>query len=678
MSYIIKSSNPYVSVKLTTMGRELLAQGNLKFNHWAIGDSEINYNNSVSISPAILRPLDNQPTLKSFITKSDSVNPFQPITKSVINVVKATVNNKAKERGFFIKTTNYEADVNLSITSSSITKAQLNGTNIIPIVVPGIVVGDLMLLKVSLTPYSGATELKTTDSLTNLWFKIKKINPTSIELDRPTPNLTTVGSATSNALFYRGGEVTEIFNDIETAYWDSGTLSFNSNNNITCSDVAIWNMNNVWSENIAGIDTTIYDGFQKYGSQEFLGFKYPYSEILVNNIEETVVFGCNGPSVSYPDTYNKSMSIVHYTNKTISNLYGEFFYTDTENSKYLKINLPNLMYHRNVSTSGLTMGMEFIATGSTKFIEKTDIEYIDLIENPDLIGVGMIPKVVGRVFPQLKMFIFNDDEIVIATSYKSNRNWTLPSLKASVENSGDGILLPNETMYLSYILENTTNGVKTPINCQNYVKITNNTNTSKDILFNLEETGLLNYMRADGLGFNADTFKLVFQVVQDPNFRPLSNAWLEADFSSLIKTGGKIDPSKLENQSALTIGFKLLKATPTQPFNIGVKLNLPLLGNVNGDLQFGDERFFYGNLETYIGATIYKTIFDIRINSGQFNTSTNPTRSNSIATARANPLKISEIGIFDSNKNLVCIGKISNPVPLESGNTIMLELSMDF
>jgi hypothetical protein len=92
------------------------------------------------------------------------------------------------------------------------------------------------------------------------------------------------------------------------------------------------------------------------------------------------------------------------------------------------------------------------------------------------------------------------------------------------------------------------------------------------------------------------------------------------------------------------------------------------------DLQFGDERFFYGNLETYIGATIYKTIFNISLNSGQFNTTSNPTRT---STSQV-PLTVSEIGIYDSTNNLVLIGKLSTPLTLSNNNTIMIELSIDF
>jgi hypothetical protein len=39
---------------------------------------------------------------------------------------------------------------------------------------------------------------------------------------------------------------------------------------------------------------------------------------------------------------------------------------------------------------------------------------------------------------------------------------------------------------------------------------------------------------------------------------------------------------------------------------------------------------------------------------------------------------VSEIGIYDTSQNLVCIGKLSNPVKLAAGNTISFELSMDF
>ena len=79
MSYIIPSTSPFVSIKLTSIGRQNLATGSLNFSFWGIGDSELNYDresvvdtnvNSISLSATskILRPFDNQPSIKSYIT----------------------------------------------------------------------------------------------------------------------------------------------------------------------------------------------------------------------------------------------------------------------------------------------------------------------------------------------------------------------------------------------------------------------------------------------------------------------------------------------------------------------------------------------------------------------------------------------------------------------------------
>ena len=123
--------------------------------------------------------------------------------------------------------------------------------------------------------------------------------------------------------------------------------------------------------------------------------------------------------------------------------------------------MPDLMYHRRdyPTGSGTTMGMTFIATGSTKFIESTQIEYVDLIEDPTLIPSGATPAIVGKVLPQFKVVVLDDDEIVAAISYKSNRNWTLPPLTANlVSPSGStstGLLPSNQYMWLTYTFENT-------------------------------------------------------------------------------------------------------------------------------------------------------------------------------------------------------------------------------
>jgi hypothetical protein len=712
MSYIIKNSSPFVSIKLTQIGREQLAQGQLNFTSWAIGDSELNYNReeivdanqsdpSLSGSSRILRPFDRQPNFKSYITPLGATTPFQPINASNLNVVKAVVNNQAEERGFFTRAGSTATTI---VTNTFIELSEMvNNSNIIgsTIALSGyssVNVGDILLLKLANNISGSIVPNENLRALPNLWYKIQSIGVGTVTLDRPVPKVSGM-SATSQVIVYRGGEVYEtIATGTTTAYWDSGTLQFNSNDNVTCHDVPVWNMNNVWCEDLAGITglttTNLWEDYTKFGSYDYLGTKNPYLEYFCLTTASTLSFNCNGPGYSYPDDISKSISIIHFTNNSISSLYGEYLYIDTTNNKVVKIYLPDLMYHRAnyVTGSGTTQGMNFVSTGNTQFIGTSDIEYLDLIEDPTMIASGKTPLAIGKVFPQLKLIVIHDDEIVAALSYKSNRNWTLPALAAQIVSpsggTSTGILDIDETIYLTYSLEmSAATGLVSSMPCQDYIKLTNNSSGPKDIAFRIDGTDFLSYMRKienagyDGLGFYATNFKLMYQKVVDPSTRPDPALWSSYDFTSTAITGTigtTIDPKLLENQIPTTNGFilDLIKDSGSTIFNLIPLLNMAPNSSPE-NLQFGDERLFYGNVGTYIGATIYKTIFDFRVNSGQFNATTNPTRSTDPST---NPpdIKVSEVGVYDNLNNLVCIGKLSKPVALTAGQTIMLELSIDF
>jgi hypothetical protein len=717
MSYIINSTSPFVSIKLTEKGREQLAQGQLNFSFWAIGDSELNYGReaivdavhgpndlTLSATSKIMRPFDRQPNIKSYITPAGASTPFQTLTNANINVIKAVVNNEALERGFFSES----AGVYTTLSGNTYTPyveliantSIAGGSDLTLATTSAVTVGDIMLLKLTNDTVGNLSSTENATPIPSLWFKIQSMTGNTVTVDRTLPDYSSF-STNSTIIVYRGGEVyNSIATGNTTAYWDSGTLSFNASNNITCHDVPVWNMNNVWCENIAGITgltsvTPVYEDYTKFGSYPYLGTKNPYLEYLCSSTADTLNFNCNGPGFSYPDDVTKSISILHYTNNTISNLYGEFLYIDTTNSKMVQIYLPDLMYHRRGfdTGSGTTQGMRFISSGATQLVGSSDIEYIDLIEDITLLSSGdTTPLVVGRVYPQLKTIVIHDDEIVAAISYKSNRNWTLPALSAVVQapsgGTSTGVLDINQTIYMTYILEdNLTTGLQTSLQCQNYIKVTNNSSSKKDVTFRISDTDSLPYMRKielggyDGLGFYADTFKLLYQIVQDPNTRPDPGAWKTIDYTSTAITGNiseTINPTLLENPTPTITGFVLnaINDSGATTFSIINALNMAP-NNQSDYLQFGDERFFYGNLKTFIGATIYKTMFDVNVSTSTFNATSNPTRSTDPSTNPPN-IKVSEVGIYDSANNLVCIGKLSTPVALQTGNTIMLELSMDF
>jgi hypothetical protein len=91
-----------------------------------------------------------------------------------------------------------------------------------------------------------------------------------------------------------------------------------------------------------------------------------------------------------------------------------------------------------------------------------------------------IPNRVGKVFPDLKIIVIDDEELLAAMSYKSNRNWTLPAPKVSLitpnicgldNNSVEGILTGNtEYLYVTYRLSNDL-GFTNSLHCNYYQNI---------------------------------------------------------------------------------------------------------------------------------------------------------------------------------------------------------------
>jgi len=717
MSYIINNSGAFVNIKLTDSGRRKLAEGKLNFTAWGIGDSELNYNREeivdnyqsdpqLSGTSVILRPADKQPNLTSFIS-FDGVTPTNPLTSNQINTLKAIVNNKATERGFFSANTTHTEFATLLDSPYTIDNGCINNIDI----TGGTTLylgsgytyneGDYILLKFTNDTVGDLPFTANTTPIPTLWYKIQSTGSTYVIVDRELPNLNSISATTCFAI-YPQGEVYDAFGSSSTIpYWNTNTLSFDSCCYVSCSDVPVWNMNNIWCENLAGmtgssINNTIAtpnESYEKFGSWQYLGQKYPYLDYSCSPDSAGIAIDvCDTPGTSTLDTVKKSVSVIHYTNNTISNFYGEFLFIDGANGKNVNVYMPDLMYHRRdyPTGSGTTMGMTFIATGSTKFIANTQIEYVDLIEDPSLIPQGVTPAIVGKVLPQFKVVVIDDDEIVAAISYKSNRNWTLPPLSASlVSPSGTtaGILPSNHYMWLTYTFENTSSsGLTTTLPCQKYTIMANNTSGSKDVEFRLSGVDLLPYMRKiedpsyDGLGFSAKEFKVLYQIISGDT-RPVSDAWKVHDFTSTLITdfvGETIDPILLENQNSSANNFKLDTPSTISDSTFSIISSLGMAPNTNSNiLQFGDERFFYGNIDTYIGANVYKTIFRLSVSADLFKYTSNPTRSSDPST---NPsvIKVTECGIYDSSGDLVMIGKLSRPVKLNPGNTVLFELSMDF
>lgn len=426
MAFILKENLTTINIKLTSYGRKQLAEGKLNFSKWAVGDSEIDYTFFDNIgfdgfNANILRPKDQNPKIVYFIKTDEDADKFTsiPSVASQTNVI----TNTALERGFFDTSTSpkslkieptfcKQADMQINIsgvtggTSLKIKKAPSYLSNLAE---PQ--VGDYLLVK-------WANPLITAGTVTNLtnapvpyiWYKIESRtgslngNNLVVTVDKPLPHFNGQGGsiAAGTFLYPNSNERAVSGDSVQTYYgsplildfYEDAVLTFLENCNSPSIDVGVWNMAIVFTEEVAGVTSTDRN-YSHYYTKSFGGFVQ-----YVQKISPTV----------------KNIGIIHYTNNSPSNNYGESFHEDTP-----VLELPTVMWHYE---TGNTIGLTLTCGDSGKTLTDLNTRYYDLI---DPYG-----NIVGKVFNDLKLFVIEDQELLFAMTYKANRNWTLPALSAGL------------------------------------------------------------------------------------------------------------------------------------------------------------------------------------------------------------------------------------------------------
>jgi hypothetical protein len=741
MSYINKQKTNLVRVKLTEEGRRLLATGQLNFDSYYLGDTEVDYdyvrgwkdfqpksnaatgqflvhlNNGTVISDnyaKVLSPKDRQPFGTSFVYNPNTTGvTFKLSTESTLEIIKGIVSNQAEQRGFF---TGDSINGLTAYTNSDFVKfsgvinlGKFSGETDITTFTKGVLRFDELLTNVSQDDYimfkfsnntlgtnTGATLSVPT---VNTFYNITDITNTTtsvIKVDRALPVLTASTGVYITYFIIPGGNspIDDYYSlGSTTAYWNTGTLSFNSSCDICVDNIPVWNMNNFWYENMAGQysdNIDIYHTHNLFGSEDYTGTgRFLKLDALKNTTEAaySVSNTCDVTTLmSYIDPFQKGVSIIHYTNNAISNFYGEFFHVDATLNKKVEIDMPIMWHNRNYATAtGTTMGMKFVSDTTLKTIENTNIQYYDLIEYSGLSNTPSKLISVGYVFPQLKIIAITHEELLASISYKSNRNWTLPDLSVNsvtpVNGTGTGVLKPGQRLYVTYYMTANSGATTETLPCQRYAYLDNPTTMDLDVEFKINNLNNLPYMRKvesgsyDGKGWYANNFYVLAQITSGTT-RPNSNGWYEIDFTSTAITtnvNATINPILLERQTPSLNGFVIDGPTysASSIFNLGGLMSLPK-GIYYQKMTFGDERLFYGNLNTHIGATIYKSLFSINIDGIEVTNSTNPTYTN------GKDRYITEIGILSSSGVLVMEGKLSRPIKISDATRASIEMTMDF
>ena len=426
MAFIERKDPVVLNIKLTSKGRELLSKGELDFKYYAVGDSEIDYDfnrevNAVDseytgFDSSILRPADKNPNLISFITKEVSGDTYNDVT---ISPEGYRVENEVESLGFFTNNnTEFITDANhvkqpdamIEMGSGKIT----GGTSITLSKAPTYgssgqepAVGDLLFVQwthgVSTTGMTFSFDK--TFPTPNLFYRITEDpigslgdGSVTVTVDRNIPNFSglTMTGASRAMIYYNEINFTgdTILSLSATDYLDESVLSFLENSQCPTVVFPYWNMSIIFTEEIAGVQA---------GDLKYTQFKDRTFGGFVSYIQN------QAPTI-------KKLGVIHYTNSSPSNIYGEGFLQATPT-----LDIPTIMWHKSQTTE---LGLTLSCIGGQQLLAGLNLYYYDLA---DPLGF-----VVGKVFPDLKIFVIEDQELLFAMSYKSNRSWTLPDYSATL------------------------------------------------------------------------------------------------------------------------------------------------------------------------------------------------------------------------------------------------------
>jgi hypothetical protein len=220
-------------------------------------------------------------------------------------------------------------------------------------------------------------------------------------------------------------------------------------------------------------------------------------------------------------------------------------------------------------------------------------------------------------------------------------------------------------------------GYSSSINC-NYIQsrvVSTLTNKNVNLYFSsptnfkfFADSGLTN-----GTGWTATKIYALIQIVNNNNFAkltdvvPQANAWRKFDITNQI--------SNLNAETIASTSFSIPLSTYSNPlysesYTLDY-LNYPAK-TLPEIMAFGEETFFMGNVETEIQAIAYTTDISINLPLNQFNSSTNATWDG------VSVVQISEVGIYDTEGNLVAIGKLNDPIGKDATIARTLVFGVDF
>ena len=243
------------------------------------------------------------------------------------------------------------------------------------------------------------------------------------------------------------------------------------------------------------------------------------------------------------------------------------------------------------------------------------------------------------------------------------------------------------TIFITYVLIptgiTTGSGFTQAVHC-NYIKSFQATASNPyitEINVNFSEINDFKFLSDNNgvTGYTANRIYAVTQLVDNTPFdtvadvKPDSTLWKYLDITDQVSGytttyNGILTPANITSQVFKVSLYNYLTTFSSYTLDY---LTYPATSQTD-TLCFGTETYFMGNITTEIKADVYTTDISINLPLDEYNSTDNLTWDG------VESVYITEIGIYDSNKNLVAIGKLNDPVEKNTNIARTIVFALDF
>jgi hypothetical protein len=718
MSFLNSNDAEFLNARITKKGRTAIAKGDFNISYFQIGDSEFDYTSPFTnltgqtTHQKVITPLDMESGVKYpylFDNSTPSTTYGIPIQKATTT----TIRNAMGPAGFVTEYEPYDAT---NCTGTTITcgvdlipYSRVNGTTSIN-VYDSDVFANCEFITLVFDQFMGSNPTVTGET-NSLIYRIVSISGNTLNLDRSTPNLSSLS-----------GNVQVVCNKCENEYPSSSEVTplCLPNPLDPLQQLNPWTLNVVWTSKPTGADSGGLDeNLSGYTSNAFVSAKelFGYTstgQTFTNHTGGTLTYptafiNSFGEQILVKPSEQRCVAIVHYSELGILRNDPERFFkyddyisfdngeldsvidsrggsplTDTE---YFEVYIPFINYHRN---TGSTLGSIFYMDTTDYYVKSTKNAGHSLLFRYMIDNTGVK---VGKVFPKNKIIVFDDQELVAMLDYRSNRRYTLPSPKLStVHSDTDGANslfdgTTGKTVWVTYMFQYTGDTQLNGLPCNYYNKITLGAETDdvchpatpSNVTMKFSGntfTNMVTSLASVPDGFIANKFYALVQKVTSGNL-PSSSNWKMIDLTSSIPNhtvGNLINPTNLRNYTFLLKGTDYNSASflDLETYIKNSSSDSNYLGDTTWTTQpqFGDQQPFPGSVRVVRASDIEEMNFEINLPSTQqFNVTQNPTYISGKSY-------ITEVALLNSDKDVMVIAKTPFPIP-KNPNTI-LSVKLDF